>query len=892
MPSAHFFLDWKKAFIPQLSRLLFDEIADAQHSLEDVCVVLPGARAGRSLLTNLVMESEKSSQKSSQLDLFIPPQIITPAAIFEVIYGLNSTEYASEIERLLAWQAVLQENVDLTSQILNLNTLSRFGLEYAKQIDTFYQEVHRSGQSITQARQILETKLDFPDSNRWHAIEQLSELYRQKLTRVDSATAELQTLEIKPIFKGRLILAGIVEFTPAIKSALKRIEDQIQVVTFAPQTHADYFDDLGCVDIKHWNSCPIDLQSSRISVCSNDHSLVAQIAKDTQELIRETDRSNVTIGLCNIKLEAQLVRALARSNLQLHVSSGVALRSHGIVMLCQCLSDFYEQQSAENLARLIRLPEVEIILKTTGLIEEIDLIRYNSLALSAEQVIERLQDSSAIRKFLTEFIEIDKSDLELTSIAAILQKFIDLGNIYEDEIRSLLDAIIEDLAVTNVDLKRSEWLHFIAQQLSKMRLPQQQSSNSIEGLGWLELLLDDASSTLLAGFHEDAIPGSVVSDAWLPESARAVLGLTITSDRVARDAYILSAINARCSLAQVYISLTSSEGDTPLASQLLMRCQADELPARVIHLAQVNNESTAVLKRKQAIIEPPMPPRAPSKLEKISISALAAYQRDPYSFALQYLAKLEFVDDQVLEMDSAQFGSIAHEIIAQVSLMLKRAELSAHDLDQALDQALKQKVLKRLAQPHHVAAAVQIEFLSKRMKRFAQWQRQQIEDGWCVLDVECPISSPELVIEHAFGRTVLSGRIDRIDYNSREDRYLILDFKTGNARSERRIVNRAGAIIDLQLPLYAAWFNQKYPQYNVAVAFLQLNTEITKLKHVEYSFEAEQYLAAKKSAAEIIELIHHGAFESKIIPIVNSPFGFLYPQQIEDFDDQAELSDE
>ena len=883
MPKAHYFLDWHNAFTAQFVELLFRDHAVGQANFEELSIIVGSSRAARELLIHLVQTWNGKCQDSADLSCadFIPPRILTPASIPELVYSLDSSVCADDLERILAWQGALIDNPKIANRLFTPQALTHFSLDYAEQLDNLYQEVQRAGVSFEQASELLTQKLDFPDSARWQAVAELSSHYHAKLKRPDLASSELQCAALPSAYSGTLIVAAIVEHTPAIRRALTLVQDSLIVVTYAPQSLSRYFDQFGCVDAEYWGSSEIELDQTQITVSAGISELVDQVARDACELSAQSDPNALVVGVCDGQIEQVLERAFEERGRTLHSSSGVSLHSCGLVALCNVVADYIEDDSADNLARLLRLPEVELIFAPdTNLIAAIDQIRSQTLPLRAVDAIGLMEQGSEISHRLTEIFRTRQGSSSILTACEILQTLLKEAALYDDEQLLALEALVEHLAqYAQPGLNVADYLKLIARRLSRQRVTAKQIARSFEGLGWLELLLDQSPCILLAGMHEAAVPGGVVGDEWLPESVRAVLGLTTTRERVARDSYILSGLCARAEILHIYCSRSSSSGEIPLPSQLLMRCSRERLPARVLHLSRVQPVDPDLSKpQAQRIKEPPVAPPAPTSLARISISALNAYLRDPYIFALDQIAKLKFIDDQRVELDAAQFGTLAHEVIANFSKLLQKGQVAQQDFEACLRAQLDRAVQQRFAQPILVTAALQIEFLAARLKRFAQWQRQQLAAGWRVFLIEHSLAAGELEVNSRFGTTQLTGRIDRVDYNQEDETYLIIDFKTGSTNKARAAQLKDGTWRDLQLILYSAWFSRKYPGRSVISTFVEIDKSVGAIEHENFEFDQDQQAAALDQAAGIIDSICQGDFAPSSSVRLHDPYGLLFPQ--------------
>ena len=96
----------------------------------------------------------------------------------------------------------------------------------------------------------------------------------------------------------------------------------------------------------------------------------------------------------------------------------------------------------------------------------------------------------------------------------------------------------------------------------------------------------------------------------------------------------------------------------------------------------------------------------------------------------------------------------------------------------------------------------------RRLDAFARWQAAQTAQGWLIQSdlSERDLEAEMWVDDRPF---TLTGRLDRVDYHPGEDRYRIVDYKTGDSGQGPDAKHRGAADgdglrpwTDLQLPLY------------------------------------------------------------------------------------------
>ncbi len=110
---------------------------------------------------------------------------------------------------------------------------------------------------------------------------------------------------------------------------------------------------------------------------------------------------------------------------------------------------------------------------------------------------------------------------------------------------------------------------------------EEKPDGAVELQGWLELLFEDAPHLVVAGFNDGRVPEAIAGDPFLPEALRTKLGLKTNGARLARDAYVLTALDA-CRRAggrlDLLVGKASAIGDPLRPSRLLLQCSDAELP--------------------------------------------------------------------------------------------------------------------------------------------------------------------------------------------------------------------------------------------------------------------------------------------------------------------------
>lgn len=297
----------------------------------------------------------------------------------------------------------------------------------------------------------------------------------------------------------------------------------------------------------------------------------------------------------------------------------------------------------------------------------------------------------------------------------------------------------------------------------------------VELPNWLEAPWIDASRLALCGCVQGSLPSTTDSHAFLPDQARHSLGLADNASRHARDAYLLHAIATSRPADSLRISLPrfKADGSPAIPSALLLRCQQPDLPARV-HL--LFNTSSPPLHT-----PPPvnswrwsLPPNRRIKVEKISPTDFSEYLSCPFRHYLKRVLWLDAFAPAPREMDALVFGTLVHEALERfgttsptVSDPAAIESIVVADLDSAAT---------RIFGPHpSPAVRIQLEGARERLRAFASIQAAQAADGWQIVSVERKLEKDDGL---SIGPLKLSGKIDRIERNTRTGAWRVIDYKT------------------------------------------------------------------------------------------------------------------
>src|SRR5580692_11466167 len=317
-------------------------------------------------------------------------------------------------------------------------------------------------------------------------------------------------------------------------------------------------------------------------------------------------------------------------------------------------------------------------------------------------------------------------------------------------------------------------------------------------LGPLEARLTESDRVVIGGLVEGTWPPESRTDAWLSRPMRLNLGLDLPERRIGLSAHdFAQLLGAR----DVILSHAAKIAGTPtVPSRFLQRLAAVAgerwKPARTRgddYLAWARE-----LDRPETITpEPqpaPKPPRA-ARPASLSVTEIEHWLRDPYTIYAKHILRLTPLDPIGAEPGAAERGTFIHNAIGEFTKTF--AKKLPDDPARALIE---------LGRPHFAALNDYPEaraFWWPRFERIARWfARWEIARRSGLAAVVAEIRA-ELDIPLDDGTFKLRGIADRIERDA-EGRYIILDYKTGAARTEKQV--RTG--LAPQLTLEAAMLRQ------------------------------------------------------------------------------------
>lgn len=333
--------------------------------------------------------------------------------------------------------------------------------------------------------------------------------------------------------------------------------------------------------------------------------------------------------------------------------------------------------------------------------------------------------------------------------------------------------------------------------------------------GWRELCYTSEPRLIIAGMHNGCVPERMQADAYLPNAYRAFLGMTNDATRCARDSFLLTALLHSRPAGEVHFVLaTCSTDGTPIApSPLLLRCSTPaETAERVSRLfADAPENAQGEAYDQLHFIRPGETPHAGGNMESIGLiargcpnpyanpeypfspSAIKDFLTCPLRFWLKRVLKIspgDALEDSKSEPDAAEYGTLLHAILQDITTRYASAEPGTDETTLALEiaaYATESVAAHVAAQYGHQSSVLTapLRILQRNMCRtareFSRLHARDLCNGWEVIMREEQLVL-ELPAEDDEPPLRFDMRVDRVDRH-RDDvtRMRVIDYKTNKS---------------------------------------------------------------------------------------------------------------
>lgn len=188
----------------------------------------------------------------------------------------------------------------------------------------------------------------------------------------------------------------------------------------------------------------------------------------------------------------------------------------------------------------------------------------------------------------------------------------------------------------------------------------------------------------------------------------------------------------------------------------------------------------------------------------------------------------------------------------------------ARELYWELEKLLEQFYAQSFGRDVLSAVSIQQLQLQARLRAFADWQSEWRKAGWEIAHVEVKPPGRALVLPTEKGELIVSGRIDRIDVNTRTGDAIVFDYKTGDKEKipekvHRKKIGNEWEWIDLQLPAYYFMAtNSALTARPPKVGYVSLSSDGVREEIADWT--EEELSGANRKMLEIASAIHAEIF--------------------------------
>lgn len=875
--------------------------------LSGYVIVLPTGWAVRRLLARL---ADLANEKRLTL---LPPEVVTIGQLPEQLYA-PTRPIANEPTCLLAWCVALRQlfydDPEALKRLFPHWKPSEGGARWlgvAQSLARLRHELSSHGLGCaTVCEKIRQMNPRFSDLPRWETLAALERRYQAILEGAgvcDLAQARQEALVSDSCRTDRrILLVGLVDLPPIVRTMLDRVREHLSVLIVAPQEFANRFDTFGCLIPEHWQEIPVEIPDDRVAICQQAGDQAEAVIEFLARLPPEFGVEDVTIGAADESLVPLILESLQRYQIPGRYGAGRSVLRSPVWLLLQALVTFTRDKSAEAFAALIRHPAVErwIATRMSGpmdLLTTVDewIISRLPLLMDAEHMASESGPVKEIWELLWKHFQLDRWDdpQSITDCAESIRKvlvafFGDVVGAWSEsgedsaqaELRKACQAVMDALGEWLVvpcgfqselgwQVTPNELVNWLRHHLAARRIPAPLLGPSVEIMGWLDVPWDDAPVTIVTTVNEGFVPSIISYDAFLTPQLRRWLLLDDGPRRLARDAYALSLIVASRREWYLVVGRQNTAGDPLLPSRFVFSRDARRLPHQVQKF--FGREADQVRRRPPRWSKAAKDPQclglpAPDLLvewTEIRVTQFRDYLLCPYRFYLRHVLQLGTLSDDVEELDPLSFGNLAHEVLCEFARSKLRNSTDADEIAEFLVRKLEEQVQRRLARLSKPAVHVQIEQLKDRLRAFAEFQARHAQE-WEILHAE--YSPPKPVNFKVDGVPIrLIGRIDRIDRRRDAEEYLIADYKVTEQaltpeQAHRRTTEGQKTWIDLQLPLYRHLAAGVVKNRPVRLGFIVLPKETERTAWLPAEWGEEELAQADEAARDVVRRIRRGDF--------------------------------
>ncbi len=357
----------------------------------------------------------------------------------------------------------------------------------------------------------------------------------------------------------------------------------------------------------------------------------------------------------------------------------------------------------------------------------------------------------------------------------------------------------QELAADNTRFTRTEWRHWLAQQLDAHTFRDATIDSPVLLTHLAATRWRSFDAVLLLGADAAHLPSADNGSVWFNDAVRAALGLPTREAHLAQQRDDLLGLLAMNDTVLATWQASRNGEKNLLSPYLEMLCALHEL-AYGDDLAE--RELGGLLDRAQVrTVDFPLPnaaampaPSVPQNLipGRISASGYNSLVACPYQFYARHILRLNELDEVREGVEKRDYGEWVHDILHRFHQQFPiLGEHPRTVLDAAL-QHISNKVFAPTVERDYLARAWLLRW-QQAIQAYLDAQLKSEAEGWRYQSGEVPFELP------LSDELVLHGRIDRVDARGSESK--VLDYKLMDALRLRNKLKEPGE--DVQLACYA-----------------------------------------------------------------------------------------
>jgi len=826
------FLDWTEPALPLVIRDLIQQYSVmGKCDLSNVIAVFPGQEARRRFQERLTFATKGK---------LTPPTMVTVGQLPELLYE-PKWPFATPLTQRLAWAEALKsqptdalklilanppEDRDMESWMTLGELLSRQHQELAADLLNF-KDVADRGRDLK----------EFNEEPRWRALWGVQQLYLQLLDSYqlwDQQTSRLVAIEQKECHLERdLVLIGTADLNRTMRSMLDQVRDKVTAYVHAPQTMKNHFDEHGCLIPDAWANKPIEIDDDQIQVADGPAHQAALVVQQLDAYDGTYAVDDITVCVPDDRIVPHVRRSLSQFQIDSRWVIAQQVSQSRPFRLLEVVASYLGSERTDQFAELIRHPDIVDWIDQHEIHEDwlthwdhhlnTHLQRHFRKPRGHGESTECCQMLSDMMKELLSPLTVNDrplGDWAEPLIEVLLQVYRHVEFDQNDPDDEILLKAVEEIHQSCVDhtslpedlvpvVSAQQAIELTLEQVRQTILPPPAIENAIQLYGWLDMSLDDAPAAIVTTMNEGYVPSSVNHDLFLPNRLRAHLGLEDNARRYARDAFVLSSLLASRKDVRLIVGRRDVQGEPLTPSRLLFATEPKRIAERV---SSFFGESPAQVpiaqplqpgQKKESQFTIPRPEPIENGTRIFSVTEFSSYLSSPYRYYLARVLKLGGMDDSAHELDALGFGNLIHDVLQDWGTGTTRDSADEMEIRNELHRLLEDRVNRIYGVDVMFPVKIQVEQVKARLVAFAKWQSSWRNAGWEIRHVEVGSNEP---VDFDMGDDPpipIRGRIDRIDYNTVNQQWAILDYKTGEkGDAPEKKHRRQGEWIDLQLPLY------------------------------------------------------------------------------------------